>query len=69
MLPREPVGVLILRVWLEQGSPTPFRADIRVTADVGFVPSASLYLAEPGEVIDAVREFIARVSGGPGVRE
>ena len=52
MMPREPVGVLILRVWLEQGSPTPFRADIRVTADVGFAPSASRYLAEPGEVIE-----------------
>jgi hypothetical protein len=69
VVPHEPVGVLILRIWLEQGSPRPFRADIRVTTDVGFVPSASLHLAEPGEVIDAVRDFLERVSGGPGVRE
>jgi hypothetical protein len=68
-MPHEPVGVLILRIWLEQGSPRPFRADIRVTADAGFVPSASLHLAEPGEVIDAVRDFLERVSGGPGVPE
>jgi hypothetical protein len=68
-MPREPVGVLILRVWLEEGSLTPFRAAIRVTADVGFVPSASLYLAEPGEVIDAVREFLERMSGEPSKRK
>lgn len=68
-MPHEPVGVLILRIWLEQDSPRPFRADIRVTADVGFVPSASLHFAEPGEVIDAVRDFLERVAGGPGVRE
>ena len=68
-MPHEPVGVLILRIWLEQDSPRPFRADIRVTADVGFVPSASLRFAEPGEVIDAVRDFLERVAGGPGVRE
>ena len=69
MRPREPVGVLILRVWLEQGSPKPFRAGIRVTTDAGFAPAASLHLAEPGEVIDAVREFLERVSGEPGARK
>jgi hypothetical protein len=68
-MPREPVGVLILRVWLERGSATPFRADLRLTTDVGFGPSVSLYLAEPGEVIDAVREFLERVSDGLGVQE
>ena len=68
-MPREPVGVLILRVWLEQGSPRGFRADIRMTADAGFAPSVSLHFAEPGEVIDAVQEFIERMSGGSDVRE
>lgn len=69
MMPHEPVGVLILRIWLEQDSPRPFRAHIRMTADVGLVPSTSLYLAEPGEVVEVVREFLERVSDGPGVRE
>lgn len=68
-MPREPVGVLILRIWLEQGSPRPFRADIRLTTDAGFVPAASLHLAEPSDVIGAVREFLDRVSGEPGARK
>jgi hypothetical protein len=68
-MPREPVRVLILRTWLEPGSPRPFRADIRVTTDAGFAPFTSLYLAEPGEVIDAVREFLGPAAGGPGGRK
>jgi hypothetical protein len=66
VMPREPVRVLILRIWLEQGSPRPFRADIRLTRDAGFAPFASLVLAEPSEVIDTVREFLEPVASRPG---
>ena len=68
-MPYEPVGVLILRVWLEQGSATPFRATIRMTQDVGSAPPTSVSLAVPSEVIDTVRWFLDQVTGEHGVRE
>jgi hypothetical protein len=60
-MPREPVGLLIIRVWMEQGSPEPFRATIRATADVGSAAPVSLSVAEPDEVVLAVRRFIQQV--------
>ena len=60
-MPREPVGLLILRVWVEQGSPKPFRATISTTPDVGSVAPVSFVAANPDEVINAVRSFIQQV--------
>lgn len=64
VMPRQPVGVLILRIWLEPDSPTPFRATIRMTADVGFGPPVSVSVSESGAVIDAVRGFLDQMAGG-----
>jgi hypothetical protein len=68
MMPREQVGVLILRVWLEQGSTTLFRATIRMTPDVGAAPPVSVSVATPDKVVDVVRGFLEQVAGG-SVRE
>lgn len=47
VMPRQPVGVLILRIWLEPDSPTPFRATIRMSADVGFGPLSACPFPSP----------------------
>jgi hypothetical protein len=60
-MPRQPVGLLILRVWVERESSRPFRATISTTPDVGSEPPLSMSAAEPDEVIDAVRRFIEQV--------
>jgi hypothetical protein len=61
-MPREPVGLLIIRVWMEQGSPEPFRATIRTTADVGSAAPVTVSVAEPDEVVSAVRRFIQQIA-------
>jgi hypothetical protein len=60
-MPREPVGLLILRVWVERDSPKSFRATISMTPDVGSASPVSSSTADPDEVIDAVRSFIQQV--------
>jgi hypothetical protein len=61
-MPREPVGLLIIRIWMEQGSPEPFRATIRTTADVGSAAPVTVSVAEPDEVVSAVRRFIQQIA-------
>jgi hypothetical protein len=61
-MPREPVGLLIIRVWMEQGSPEPFRATIRTTADVGSAAPVTVSVAEPDEVVSTVRRFIQQIA-------
>jgi len=46
---------------MEQGSPEPFRTTIRTTADAGSAAPDSLSLAEPDEVVVAMRRLIQQV--------
>ena len=52
-------GLLIVRAWIERGSPEPFRAHIRLTTDVsaGFERSSTLTRAE--DVCATVAEWLA----------
>ena len=47
---------------MEQGSPEPFRATIRTTADVGSAAPVTVSVAEPDEVVSAVRRFIQQIA-------
>jgi hypothetical protein len=45
-----PVGLLVLRAWLEAGSERPLRVEVRLTADSGQGFERELMCSEPAEV-------------------
>ena len=65
MLATTTTALLTIRAWCEDGSQTPFRAQIRIATDVssGFGPT--LTLTETDSVLDAVRMFLEDVLGSP----
>jgi hypothetical protein len=55
---RVPTGLLIIRVWVEQGSPSPLRAQIRHTADVSARFEPAWTYADVQAVGDAVQAWL-----------
>ena len=64
---RTPVALLTIRVWWEDGSVHPLRAEIQLTRDVSRGFQQRLTVAHSEAVVDAVRAFLEDVhlsSGG-----
>ena len=56
-------ALLIIRAWVEKGSPEPLRADVRVTTDVSAGIERHLTLAHAEEVGATVQAWLAEVLG------
>jgi hypothetical protein len=54
-------GLLIIRAWVEPGSSSPLRAQIRLTTDIsqGFRPA--LTVAEKEAVVEAVQAWLSEI--------
>jgi len=55
------VGLLIIRAWVEPGSSSPLRAQIRLTTDVSHGFERSLALTEIEAVTAAVQAWLSEV--------
>ena len=63
----QPIGLMLLRVWSEQGSDRPLRVDIRQTTDLSTGFRRTTTLADVDAVLAAVRGFLEeRQAGAPG---
>jgi hypothetical protein len=60
-----PVGLLVIRAWLEEGSESPLRVNVRLTADTDRGFERELAFSEPEQVETLVREWLAEVLAGP----
>jgi hypothetical protein len=62
-------GLFIIRAWIEPGSSSPLRAQIRLTSDVsqGFEQDLNLALEEA--VVAAVRAWLAELLAGPTLKD
>jgi hypothetical protein len=56
-------GLLIIRAWVEEGSPQPLRAEVRSTTDVSAGIQRSVPLAQATDVGAEVQEWLADVMG------
>lgn len=57
-------SLLIIRAWMEEGSPEPLRAQIRLTSDVSSGFERTLTLAQADAVCATVQEWLAEVLAG-----
>ncbi len=57
-------ALLIIRAWMEEGSPEPLRAQIRLTSDVSSGFERTLTLAQADEVCATVKAWLAEVLAG-----
>jgi hypothetical protein len=57
-----PTGLMVIRVWIEEGSSNPLRAVIRHTSDVSSGFSSATTLSEADRVLDEVKAFLAKVT-------
>ena len=57
-----PTGLLVIRVWVEEGSDEPLRAVVRHTPDVSAGFTAASTLSETESVLDEVRTFLMKVT-------
>ena len=57
----DPTGLLIIRAWIEPGSPEPLRAHIRVSADVSAGIERTVTLARPADVCALVQEWLDEI--------
>lgn len=57
-----PTGLMVIRVWIEEGSPKPLRAVIRQTSDVSSGFTSATTLSEADRVLDEVKEFLSKVA-------
>lgn len=64
---RRPTGLVVLRVWIEDGSTEPLRVHVRQTHDVSHAPPAGRTVTDADEVVDIVRRFLesSRAAGSP----
>jgi hypothetical protein len=58
------VGLLIVRVWVEEGSSEPLRAHIRLTTDVSSGFEQGLTLSQVPAVCQAVETWLGNVLAG-----
>jgi hypothetical protein len=63
--PRDPVALLVLRVWLEHGSRLPLRAYIRKTNDVSVGFNAPSTLTDVEAAVDEVRSWLEGLLEAP----
>lgn len=61
-LPTQSTALLVIRVWIEEGSPAPLRAEVRLTADVSAGFERTLTLTRNEAVVDTVQDWLATVS-------
>jgi hypothetical protein len=61
-----PVGLLVIRAWVEEGSERPLRAEVRLTADSGRGFEPELVFSEPVAVQALVRAWLDDVLDGRG---
>jgi hypothetical protein len=61
-----PVGLLVIRAWLEEGSARPLRVEVRLTADSGRGFEREVMCSEPAEVEALVRGWLDDVLDGEG---
>ena len=60
-MPRDRTALLIIRAWIEEGSPEPLRAQVRHTADVARGFEATFTLAEADAVCATVQAWLADI--------
>jgi hypothetical protein len=58
-------GLLIIRAYLEAGSPAPLRAEIRLTSDVSTGFERTVTLADRELVARVVRDWLDNILEGP----
>ncbi len=65
---RQKTGLMVLRVWIEEGSTEPLRVDIRQTYDLSRTGHATLTLTDVDLVLSTVRTFLetSRAIGAVG---
>jgi hypothetical protein len=61
-----PVGLLVIRAWLEEGSARPLRVEVRLTADSGRGFERELMCSEPAAVEALVRAWLGDLLDGEG---
>jgi hypothetical protein len=67
---RPRTGLFIIRAWVEPGSSSPLRAQIRLTADVANGLERGLTVAREEEVIEAVQAWLSEMlAGSHGVED
>jgi hypothetical protein len=59
-----PVGLLIIRAWMQEGSERPLRVEVRLTGDVGRGFEREMAFSEPQAVEAIVRAWLAEVLAG-----
>jgi hypothetical protein len=57
-------GLLVVRVWLEEGSQQPLRAQIRLTTDVSTGFESAMTLAEVDATCQVVRDWLEQMLAG-----
>jgi hypothetical protein len=57
-------GLLIIRAWVEPGSSSPLRVQIRLTTDVSKGFERSLTVAQEEAVVEAVQAWLSEMLAG-----
>jgi hypothetical protein len=63
---RTRTALLIIRAWVEPGSSSPLRAQIRLTTDVARGLEYSLTLTQEAKVVEAVRAWLSEMLAAAG---
>jgi hypothetical protein len=67
---RPHTGLFIIRAWVEPGSSSPLRAQIRLTTDVAHGFARGLTVAREEEVVEAVQAWLSEMlAGSHGVED
>jgi hypothetical protein len=61
---RTRTGLLIIRAWVEPGSSSPLRAQIRLTTDVAHGVERSLTLTQEEAVVTAIHTWLSEILTG-----
>ena len=61
---QRPTGLMVLRVWIEEGSSEPLRVHVRQTHDVSGVLVHTMTLTDVEEVMATVRGFLEASRAG-----
>ena len=64
-MPAPRTGLLIIRLWMEEGSSEPLRAHIRRTTDVSSGFEQDMTLSQVPAVCEAVETWLGNVLSGP----
>jgi hypothetical protein len=59
-----PTGLLIIRAWIEPGSSSPLRAQIRLTTDLSAGFDRSLTVTQQDAIVTAVRAWVSEMLAG-----